>query len=984
MGRALGRVVRLLVVSWMLTSWACLPLRAAQPGSYGALELAVEEGRVDFGEVSPAMSPHLLQNAVYIAVKTWGTGPWNLTVQATGDFSADDGGRTFPIGNLEVAARLNGDPAPFRACSTQPVALVSNGPAGGGIVVMDYRLNVGYDVAPLAPGASYGSELVYSTSYGFISASFVDPDPFNPYAGDEVKVRYWCPADCPSPLSFWIHDSAGSVVCSRFFASPGEGWHEQAWNGRRPGGSVVPDGVYSYYITASIHTLAAGYIRVQTAPRAWAVRDDEAPSPPAGIHISISARAEPGRVSPGDILTYRADVRNAGAFPVGDVQVSFGLPDGIRQAPGTTRIDGHHVPSDGASGQALVKLGHLPPRGAASLSLKALVGPDARQGLVTCYVRATGTVGTTAVSSPEVSVPVYVQERVAAALGSIEGVVFVDADGDGERGPTERPVNGAALALDYAEVATTDSDGRFFAGQLEPGEYVLTVASEGAPRGLVPRSPLVFVSVASGQTARVHVPLVPAARDAGGGGAPGAYLAGGGVLKLEASPGQTSWDARGGLAGTIEGGPELTFGASLERDSPASGRAALVADIGESARLVAGISNGARAGQPALAPDVRIEAAVAPNLGLAAGYDGGGRALWTSAEHERLLARALTLRVGARLERHLPSSSDGAQPSNGDPASVGLYLAPRVSLAYSGTSGISGSLSYSGGRPGSAEAACLLPLGPGLGLSLVHRWTAASPPCTVAALSYGGAPGLSLGIEYELPSSRPEGTLRLSAAVSTGPGAGRRADPGAGPGAGHSAGDRFDAGVQASLEPGRKSVSVKLFARFPGLRDMAVRLAHELETRAAPDGAGFQLASATLLSASLRLDERTVASASWSAKRAGQASADSCFYAVTRGVSIHLERELAPYASLGLGALAARQDPGSVSFAALDLSAAFDIGAWARVVAGYRSLVATTGSPSAGPPWSAGPYVRLVLALGGSLSSTAHVSVSSAALPHLP
>ncbi|MFZ5924445.1 MAG: FlgD immunoglobulin-like domain containing protein [Bacillota bacterium] len=924
------------------------PSHAATSDTQAVLEVAVDDGKVDFGDVSPVSSPYTARDAVYIAVKTWGTSTWNLTMNATRDFSAGDGGPTFPISNLEVAARLNGEPAPFRKCSTSPVALISNGPVVGGIVVMDYRLNVGYDVPPVAPGARYGSELVYTTSYGHVAASFVDPNPFNPYTDGAVRVKYRYIASSSS-LYFRIYNSAGILVYSRSLPKPAEGWHEETWDGKKTDGSIVPDGTYSYYVTTSIYALAGGYIQVQTTPAPAAPRDDG--TGPRGMAIELSTRAEPATASVGDILTYSASIRNTSTFALENGHVSFSLPNGIRLVPGTDYIDGRHSLGTGTGTGTSWRLGRLASGSTVSVSFKALVGPDARPGAATGYARVTGTVGTVAVSSAEAKVLVYIRDQIAAAFGTVAGAVFVDENGNGKMDAGEQPVKGVVLTLDSTEAAKSDSGGRFVLDRLAAGDYVLAVAAKSLPPGHRPRSPVILVSVAEGETVRFDIPLERPTKEPGG-QSPQGFLVGTGILKLEASPGHTSWDAQGNIAGGMRNGPDLTLTARLGPTSSLMGRVGFTAQLARTARFVASVSQDISSDGRHPVLDVRVEAAPMPHLTLTAGYEGSRGASWMSGEYEHCLTDALTLTASLRLSPQASPAPDEGHSTDHDPGRV--VIVPQASLTYSGASGVTGRLSFGGASPPAAEAACALPLGSRLRLSIVHRWNELAPPTTLIGLNYTGGGSFALGAEYQPGHQRLQGTLRLAARISPG--------------------DPYRADLRASFEPRRQDISLKLSLRFQGFRDAAVSLAQGFESRETTSGTRVATSS-IVFAGSLRLSEHVTASASWSMKQADEISAGSSAHALTRGVAIHLDRRVTSRVSLGAGAMWASQDPGGVSLVTLDLMAAYDVTSRARLVVGYRSMPGATGSPPAEAPWPVGPYVRLLLALGGEFAASGLRSV---------
>ena len=921
------------------------------------LEMAVQEGKVDFGEVSPASSPRTLPDAVYIAVKTQRAGPWNLTVSATGDFSAGEGGPTFPIGNLEVAGRLNGQPAPFHRCGTSPVTLVSNGPATGGTVAVDYRLSIGYDAPVPATGAEYRSGLVYTTSFGTLAASYVDPNPFDPTIHQAVAIKYHYSRLAYPYVVVQISNSQGQAVYARSFPRPPDGWYVETWDGRDISGHPVPDGVYSYSITGSVYVIAGGYINVQRGTRG-APAPGSAASHRAGALLQLSAWARPHSAVVGDVVTIGASLRNASPFDLAKARVAFELPAGLRPVAGTgASEDGPDRPitmTPTATG-VLWDLGTLEREASVCFSFKAAVGPDARPTGGALRARASAAFGRLMVKSGEVSIPLVIESGVEANYGAVVGRVFMDRNADGRMNKGDQPAQGVLVAIDDAETARSDAGGRFIIEGLGPGDHVMRVAERTLPPGWKSRSTLIPVSVAAGETVRLDIPLQQMDGVAPGAATPPSpVISGTKAIKLEMGPGYTSWQASGKVAAQTETGLELSLSGEkrvtymtderangLTMSGPEAmffGRAALAAPLAKNARLVMGLSAGSEASRRPPGLSVGMEVMPMRGLKLTAGYDAAQRSPRVSGAWEQRLTDALTLTAGGDISR------------NGEK----MVIAPLVSFAYAGPSGVTGRLAVEAAPHLAAELACSLPLGRGLSLSLTHRrhiggttrqGQGESPADTVVGLwrSPGGRAPFTVAAQYEPANGRLGGSLLLAGNTS--------------------GGGSWRADLRASFEPRREALSLRASVALPGHLETVGILTCEGERQRLETGSTVGKLT-TALSCSVVLDERTCASGLLSLKQVDDTSPPVPVRAVTRSIAAYVDRRVAPGLSLGAGGSWTYLDPGGLFLATVDARAAYDITPQARLVLGYRATLGAAGSSPVGTPWPPGPYVRLVLASG--------------------
>lgn len=91
------------------------------------------------------------------------------------------------------------------------------------------------------------------------------------------------------------------------------------------------------------------------------------------------------------------------------------------------------------------------------------------------------------------------------AYGRVEGVLFVDANGNGRRDPTETGIKNIVLILDN-EKARTDETGFYRFPPMPPGSYKLTI--ERLPLGVTATVPLPReIALRAGQTLQIEIPL---------------------------------------------------------------------------------------------------------------------------------------------------------------------------------------------------------------------------------------------------------------------------------------------------------------------------------------------------------------------------------------------------------------------------------------------------------------------------------------------
>lgn len=971
-----ARKRQLLAAVCLLCSTVWLPSTLSPSRAFGgalepSVEIAVEgSGGVDFGQLAPSSPPRTLTEAVYIAVKTQRFGPWNLTVNATGDFSAGEGGPTFSIGNLEIAGRLNGQPAPFQRCSTSPVTLVSDGPVTGGIVAMDYRLGVGYEAQVPSNGAEYRADLVYTTSFGTLSASYVDPNPFDPAVHKAVSIKYhYSQLGYPYVL-VQIVNSLGRVVYARSFPKPPDGWYTEVWDGRDTTGSLVPSGIYSYSISSSMYTVAGGFINVQRSTREVGTQDNSAMVLEPARFLELSSWAQPASAAIGDIVTIGASLRNVSGFDLEKAQIVLDLPRWLHPLTGTGGFESggtRPVSTVLTDTRVLWDIGTLDRGSSVRLSLKAVLGPGARPG-ERCEIRASASAayGKLIVRSQEADAAIATKGELGLNSGVVVGTVFTDVDGDGKMNEGELPAQGVLVSIDGLEAGRSDSGGRFVANGLSPGDHVVQIAEETLPVGWKPRSTLTLVSVAAGETAWLDIPLQQATshhtQEGGLAQPPGPALAafGSARLRLEAGRGYSSWEANGSVGARTQAGLELNLNAdghvarvahetlngrlgAWDSERAASAQASLAVPLGHSARLIAALSADSEGDGSNPGLSVGMEVAPVSGVRLAAGYDTKHGVPRISGAWDTRLSDSLTLTTGADI-----TGGSGL-----------VAITPSLSVAYTGPAGSAARFAITSLPRPAAEIACSLRLNGGLTLSLSHCLSFGqagqcsrygNPGKTVLGLWWSpvGKTPLTLAASYEPASGAVQGSLLLDGSTP--------------------ADWSWQASIRASAEPCRESLSLRAHMVLPNrFKSMAAFRLDGERTRSIELGETKKVAAALTISVALGSD--TTASALLSMKEVEDSCPPVSARVRTNSISIWAERQVAPRLSLGAGGSWTHLGPEGAHLMQADTRATYDLMPGAKLVLGYRAALGGTGTPrrpfSVEDSWPRpGPYVRLVLVSG--------------------
>ena len=96
-------------------------------------------------------------------------------------------------------------------------------------------------------------------------------------------------------------------------------------------------------------------------------------------------------------------------------------------------------------------------------------------------------------------------------IGRVEGLVFIDSNGNGRRDADEAGVAGVVVQLDDRSAAISRDDGGIALDGVHEGRFRVAVDEATVPAGLVVAQPRQTILVATGETSRIEFALVPAA-----------------------------------------------------------------------------------------------------------------------------------------------------------------------------------------------------------------------------------------------------------------------------------------------------------------------------------------------------------------------------------------------------------------------------------------------------------------------------------------
>jgi uncharacterized repeat protein (TIGR01451 family) len=248
--------------------------------------------------------------------------------------------------------------------------------------------------------------------------------------------------------------------------------------------------------------------------------------------LEIIKTGDRGAAEPGDTVSYRLLVRNAGNSTLNNLVVTDTLPLGLKYVSNSSRAaistaGGPSTPtplsSTTVNGQVVTfTYPSLAPQQTLTIVYAALVTPDAIRGSGQNLVvaQATNPAGGV-VSSNQASHLLRIRNGILSDCGTIIGRVFVDKNFDGEQQPGEPGVPNAVIFMDDGNRVVTDVNGLYSVPFAIAGQRTGTLDLTSLPGyTLAPNlyriegnSPSRLVKLAPGGMARMNFAVTPSFRE---------------------------------------------------------------------------------------------------------------------------------------------------------------------------------------------------------------------------------------------------------------------------------------------------------------------------------------------------------------------------------------------------------------------------------------------------------------------------------------
>ena len=206
--------------------------------------------------------------------------------------------------------------------------------------------------------------------------------------------------------------------------------------------------------------------------------------------LELSKIADRQHIQTGEMVSYRAEARNASSVILSDLKLTDTLPQSFNFIPGSARIQVGSSPAFAIepviSGNTLIfTIGQIGAGERVTVTYRVRIGANAREGEQINSIVGTGRFPSgDVITTPPARAPVIVGQGVFSMRQIIIGRVFEDANGNGLLDKGERPVAGARVYLDNGVSVITDSQGMFNFPSVEEGAAVVSLDPVTVPRGL--------------------------------------------------------------------------------------------------------------------------------------------------------------------------------------------------------------------------------------------------------------------------------------------------------------------------------------------------------------------------------------------------------------------------------------------------------------------------------------------------------------------
>ncbi|HWQ33836.1 MAG TPA: SPOR domain-containing protein [Blastocatellia bacterium] len=205
--------------------------------------------------------------------------------------------------------------------------------------------------------------------------------------------------------------------------------------------------------------------------------------------LELSKIADRQHIQIGDMISYRAEARNASSIVLSDLTLTDTLPPSFNFIPGTARIQVGSSPAyaiePAVSGSTLkFIIGQIGAGERVTITYRVRIGANARDGEQVNSIVGSGKYPSgDLITTPPAKAPVIVGQGVFSMRQVIIGRVFEDTNGNGLFDKGERPVAAARVYLDNGTSVITDSQGMFNFPSVEEGATVVSLDPVTVPKG---------------------------------------------------------------------------------------------------------------------------------------------------------------------------------------------------------------------------------------------------------------------------------------------------------------------------------------------------------------------------------------------------------------------------------------------------------------------------------------------------------------------
>ncbi|MDX8387961.1 MAG: OmpA family protein [Ghiorsea sp.] len=196
-----------------------------------------------------------------------------------------------------------------------------------------------------------------------------------------------------------------------------------------------------------------------------------------GVNLFVRKTTVTPSAAMGDRVSYQISVENVHVTsPSSNTIIHDTLPLGFRYQEGSAILDGQSIanPTIATNGRELsFNIGIVSALSTKNLSYTTVVGANAQLGLAVNQASASGSMGTTSVSSNTSKASVNIIEDLIRSRGFVVGTVFIDENMNEIHDEGEVGVQGIRIFMQDGRSIVTDKDGRYHFDGLNLGTHVL-------------------------------------------------------------------------------------------------------------------------------------------------------------------------------------------------------------------------------------------------------------------------------------------------------------------------------------------------------------------------------------------------------------------------------------------------------------------------------------------------------------------------------